>query len=50
MSDNFKCVIYLQVFDLVIHRFIELPPIGKQIEMLLESLGGLYKFHGKLNN
>lgn len=36
-----------QVLDIVIHRFLELPPVGKSLENILEHLGGLYKFHGE---
>lgn len=40
------CLRFLPVFDIVIHRFLELPPVAKSLESLLEHLGGLYKFHG----
>ncbi|KAG7254651.1 hypothetical protein CRUP_024274 [Coryphaenoides rupestris] len=30
----------------VIHRFLELIPVSKSLETLLDHLGGLYKFHG----
>ena len=36
-----------KVFDIVIHRFLELPPVAKGLETILDHLGGLYKFHGK---
>jgi len=36
------------VFDIVIHRYIELPQEkGKGLEMLLDFLGELYKFHSE---
>ena len=42
-------VLTFQVFDIVIHRYLELPPVAKSLETLLDHLGGLYKFHGKFN-
>jgi len=36
------------VLDIVIHRYIELPQTGKNLELLLECLGKLYKFHSEL--
>jgi len=44
---NMMCI--FQVFDIVIHRYIELPqtPSGKGLEMLLDFLGELYKFHSE---
>lgn len=41
------CLRFLPVFDIVIHRFLELPPVIKSLETLLEHLGGLYKFHDR---
>uniref|UniRef100_A0A663DRQ8 Mediator of RNA polymerase II transcription subunit 23 n=1 Tax=Aquila chrysaetos chrysaetos TaxID=223781 RepID=A0A663DRQ8_AQUCH len=41
------CLRFLPVFDIVIHRFLELLPVSKSLETLLDHLGGLYKFHGK---
>lgn len=41
------CLRFLPVFDIVIHRYLELPPVAKSLETLLEHLGCLYKFHGK---
>ncbi len=41
-----------QVFDIVIHRYLEIDPVvtvAKTLDMLLESMGGLYKFHGEEN-
>jgi len=37
-----------QVFDIVIQRFLELSPVYKSLESLLDHLGCLYKFHGLL--
>ena len=37
----------LQVLDVVIHRFIELPPVSASLESLLQNFGALYKFHGE---
>jgi hypothetical protein len=38
----------LQVLDIVIHRFLELPSgLSKSLETLFEHLGGLYKFHDR---
>ncbi|ELW69423.1 Mediator of RNA polymerase II transcription subunit 23 [Tupaia chinensis] len=42
------CLRFLPVFDIVIHRFLELLPVSKSLETLLDHLGGLYKFHGEL--
>uniref|UniRef100_A0A287D8Q6 Mediator of RNA polymerase II transcription subunit 23 n=1 Tax=Ictidomys tridecemlineatus TaxID=43179 RepID=A0A287D8Q6_ICTTR len=42
------CLRFLPVFDIVIHRFLELYPVSKSLETLLDHLGGLYKFHGEL--
>jgi len=38
------------VFDIVIHRYLELPPVTKSLETLLEHLGCLYKFHGNVTD
>lgn len=32
----------------MIHRYLELPPVSKSLEILLDHLGCLYKFHGKI--
>jgi len=37
---------FLPVLDLVIHRCLELLPQNKWLELLLEHIGPLYKFHG----
>lgn len=44
------CLRFLPVFDIVIHRFLELLPVSKSLETLLDHLGGLYKFHGEEND
>ncbi|XP_049612105.1 mediator of RNA polymerase II transcription subunit 23 isoform X4 [Syngnathus scovelli] len=41
------CLRFLPVFDIVIHRFLELIPVSKSLETLLDHLGGLYKFHDR---
>uniref|UniRef100_UPI00358E3817 mediator of RNA polymerase II transcription subunit 23 isoform X2 n=1 Tax=Myxine glutinosa TaxID=7769 RepID=UPI00358E3817 len=41
------CLRFLPVFDIVIHRFLELPPVAKSLETLLDHLGALYKFHDR---
>uniref|UniRef100_T1J7Z5 Mediator of RNA polymerase II transcription subunit 23 n=1 Tax=Strigamia maritima TaxID=126957 RepID=T1J7Z5_STRMM len=41
------CLRFLPVFDIVIHRLLELPPVTKSLETLLDHLGGLYKFHDR---
>lgn len=37
----------LQVLDIIIHRFLEVHQVHKRLEMVLEQLGALYKFHGE---
>lgn len=43
------CLRFLPVLDIVIHRFLEMPmtSVNKTLEVLLDHLGCLYKFHGK---
>lgn len=41
------CLRFLPVFDIVIHRYLEIPPVTKSLETLLEHLGCLYKFHDR---
>ncbi|CAG01794.1 unnamed protein product [Tetraodon nigroviridis] len=41
------CLRFLPVFDIVIHRFLELLPVSKSLETLLDHLGSLYKFHDR---
>lgn len=38
---------FLPVFDIVVHRFLEIPQVTKSLEILLEHLGCLYKFHDR---
>lgn len=42
------CLRFLPVLDIVIHRFLEVPinTVNKTLEIILEHLGCLYKFHG----
>lgn len=42
------CLRFLPVLDIVIHRFLEVPinAVNKTLEIILEHLGCLYKFHG----
>lgn len=37
------------MLDIVIHRFLEVPmnSVNKTLEVILDHLGCLYKFHGK---
>lgn len=44
------CLRFLPVLDIVIHRFLEITSstISKTLEIMLDHLGCLYKFHGKL--
>lgn len=41
------CLRFLPVFDILIHRFLELPPVSKSLETLLDHLGNLFKFHDR---
>ncbi|KAJ8970204.1 hypothetical protein NQ314_001351 [Rhamnusium bicolor] len=41
------CLRFLPVFDIVVHRFLEIPQVTKSLEILLEHLGCLYKFHDR---
>lgn len=41
------CLRFLPVFDIVIQRFLELAPVYKSLESLLDHLGCLYKFHDR---
>lgn len=41
------CLRFLPVFDIVVHRYLEIStPVIKSLEILLDHLGCLYKFHG----
>ncbi|KAF2353316.1 Mediator complex subunit Med23 [Trinorchestia longiramus] len=39
------CLRFLPVLDIIIHRFLEVHQVHKRLEMVLEQLGSLYKFH-----
>ena len=39
------CLRFLPVLDIIIHRFLEVQQVHKRLEMVLEQLGALYKFH-----
>nr|XP_022905695.1 mediator of RNA polymerase II transcription subunit 23 isoform X1 [Onthophagus taurus] len=41
------CLRFLPVFDIITHRFLEIPQVTKSLEILLEHLGCLYKFHDR---
>ena len=41
------CLRFIPVFDILVHRFLELPPVQKSLETLLDHLGCLYKFHDR---
>ncbi|XP_058805246.1 mediator of RNA polymerase II transcription subunit 23-like isoform X2 [Phymastichus coffea] len=43
------CLRFLPVFDIVLHRYLELPipQVTKSLEVLLEHLGCLYRFHDR---
>lgn len=41
------CLRFLPVLDILIHRLIEMPPVVKFLELILDNLGGLYKFHDR---
>lgn len=41
------CLRFLPVLDVIIHRFIELTPVGNGFENLLHNFGTLYKFHDR---
>ncbi|XP_042237503.1 mediator of RNA polymerase II transcription subunit 23-like [Homarus americanus] len=41
------CLRFLPVLDIIIHRFLELHQVHKNLETILERLGILYKFHDR---
>ncbi|KAH0534921.1 mediator of RNA polymerase II transcription subunit 23 [Cotesia glomerata] len=41
------CLRFLPVFDIVVHKFLEIPQVSKSLEILLDHLGCLYKFHDR---
>lgn len=40
------CLRFIPVLDIVVHRYIEIPQASKSLDLLLDHLGCLYKFHG----
>ena len=45
---HIETIFKLQVFDLLIQRFLEVPEVASQcLEQLLLKYGCLYKFHGE---
>ncbi|ODN05213.1 Mediator of RNA polymerase II transcription subunit 23 [Orchesella cincta] len=41
------CLRFLPVFDIMIHRFLEMNNIQKSLELMLEQMSPLYKFHDR---
>ncbi|XP_014226928.1 mediator of RNA polymerase II transcription subunit 23-like [Trichogramma pretiosum] len=41
------CLRFLPVLDIVIHRYLEIPKVTQNLEVLLDHLGCLYKFHDR---
>ncbi|XP_040568431.2 LOW QUALITY PROTEIN: mediator of RNA polymerase II transcription subunit 23 [Lepeophtheirus salmonis] len=41
------CLRFIPVFDIVVHRFLELPPVAKSLETLIDHFSVLYKFHAR---
>ncbi|XP_055535725.1 mediator of RNA polymerase II transcription subunit 23 [Wyeomyia smithii] len=42
------CLRFLPVLDITIHRYLEVPPtMSKTLDVLLDHLGSLYKFHDR---
>ncbi|XP_050360927.1 mediator of RNA polymerase II transcription subunit 23 isoform X2 [Nymphalis io] len=41
------CLRFIPVMDIVVHRYLEIPQVSKNLEQLLEHLGYLYKFHDR---
>ncbi|CAL4068022.1 unnamed protein product, partial [Meganyctiphanes norvegica] len=41
------CLRFLPVLDIIIHRFLELEQVHKNLATILERLGMLYKFHDR---
>lgn len=43
------CLRFIPVLDIVIHRFLEVnvTSVNKTLEIILDHLGCLYKFHGE---
>ncbi|XP_008216794.1 mediator of RNA polymerase II transcription subunit 23 [Nasonia vitripennis] len=41
------CLRFLPVLDIVMHRYLEVPQVTKSLEVLLDHLGCLYRFHDR---
>ncbi|KAH1002628.1 hypothetical protein HUJ04_008697 [Dendroctonus ponderosae] len=41
------CLRFLPVLDIVVHRYLELYPVQKSLENLLDHVGCLFKFHDR---
>lgn len=41
------CLRFLPVLDIVVHRYLEISQVSNSLEILLDHLGCLYRFHGK---
>merc|ERR1712029_571736 len=41
------CLRLIPVFDIVIHRFLELPDVTSQLVTMINHVGVLYKFHDR---
>ncbi|KAK0059322.1 mediator of RNA polymerase II transcription subunit 23-like isoform X2 [Biomphalaria pfeifferi] len=39
------CLRFIPVLDILIHRFLEMVVMQKAVEIILDQIGGLYKFH-----
>ncbi|KAK7495937.1 hypothetical protein BaRGS_00012927 [Batillaria attramentaria] len=39
------CLRFIPVFDVMVHRFLELPAVEKLLSSVLDQIGCLYKFH-----
>ena len=42
------CLRFIPILDIVLHRYLEVPEVAKSLGILLEHLGCLYRFHGKI--
>lgn len=45
--DQMQCSWLSKVFDVMIHRLLEQPPVQRMLDAILEHIGCLYKFHGE---
>lgn len=41
------CLRFIPVFDIVVHRFLELTQVSSQLDTLMDHIGVLYKFHDR---